>query len=251
MLADQPTSSSTPATRNRLLAALPPDDLARLWPRLEAVELPFRQVLHAPGEPIEAVYFPETGYSSMLAYLESGDAAEVGLVGYEGMVGLPLLLGADRDDIEAMVQVPGTALRMNAQAFREELERIPAFRTLLLRYALVHHGQVARTAACNGRHHIDQRLARWLLMAHDRVEGDEFPMTHEFLSMMLGVRRAGISTTAGTLQKAGFIRYQRGCIEVTDRPGLESVACECYGIVRRAQDQLLGTPTGWRNTYRP
>ena len=124
MLADQPTS--TPAPRNRLLAALPPDDLARLRPRLEAVELPFRQVLHAPGEPIEAVYFPETGWSSMLAYLESGDAAEVGLVGYEGMVGLPVLLGADRDDIEAMVQCQGTALRMDAQAFREELERIPA-----------------------------------------------------------------------------------------------------------------------------
>jgi CRP-like cAMP-binding protein len=241
-----------PAPRNRLLAALPPDDLARLRPRLEAVELPFRKVLHAPGEPIEAVYFPETGYSSMLAYLEDGDAAEVGLVGNDGMVGLPVLLGADHDDIEAMVQSPGTALRMNAAAFRAELDRTPAFRTLLLRYALVHHGQVARTAACNGRHHIDQRLARWLLMAHDRTTGnDEFPMTHEFLSMMLGVRRAGISTTAGTLQKAGFIRYQRGCIEVTDRPGLESVACECYGIVRRAQDQLLGTPTGWRNTYRP
>jgi CRP-like cAMP-binding protein len=248
MLADQP--ASTP--RNRLLAALPSDDLARLWPRLEAVELPFRQVLHAPGKPITSVYFPETGYSSMLAYMEDGDAAEVGMIGYEGMVGLPVLLGADNDDIEAMVQVPGTALRMDTRAFREELERTSAFRTLLLRYALVHHTQVARTAACNGRHHIDQRLARWLLMAHDRTTGnDEFPMTHEFLSMMLGVRRAGISTTANTLQKAGFIRYQRGCIEVTDRRGLESVACECYGIVRRASDRFFGMPVKSRDTYRP
>ena len=139
---------------------------------------PFRKVLHAPGQPIEAVYFPETGYVSMLAYMEDGDAAEVGLVGREGFVGLPVLLGADSDDLEAMVQSPGTALRMDAQACREELERLPAFRTLLLRYALVHHGQVARTAACNGRHHTDQRLARWLLMAHDRATGDEFPMTH-------------------------------------------------------------------------
>jgi CRP-like cAMP-binding protein len=245
-LADQPT----PTPRNRLLAALPPDDLARLWPRLEAVELPLRKVLHAPGEPIEAVYFPETGWASMLAYLESGDAAEVGLVGYEGMIGLPVLLGADRDDIEAMVQAPGTALRMDAEAFREELERIPAFRTLLLRYALVHHGQVARTAACNGRHQIDQRLARWLLMAHDRASGGDFPMTHEFLSMMLGVRRAGITVAAGALQKAGFIRYERGSIEVTDRPGLESAACECYGVVRRAQDQLLGLPLGSTSVYR-
>jgi CRP-like cAMP-binding protein len=246
-LADHPI----PAPRNRLLAALPLDDLARLWPRLEAVELPFRKVLHAPGEPIEAVFFPETGYASMLACMEDGDAAEVGMVGREGMIGLPVLLGADHDDIEGMVQSPGTALRMDAQAFREELERLPASRTLLLRYALVHHGQVARTAACNGRHHVDQRLARWLLMAHDRVEGDEFPMTHEFLSMMLGVRRAGITVAAGQFQKAGFIHYERGCIDVTDRPGLESVACECYGIVRRAQDRLLGLPEGVTGVYRP
>jgi CRP-like cAMP-binding protein len=251
MLADQPTSSSTPAPRNRLLAALPPDDLARLRPRLEAVELPFRKVLHAAGKPIEAVYFPETGYASKLTYLEDGDAAEVGMVGYEGMVGLPVLLGADHDDIEAMVQSPGTALRMDAEAFREELERIPAFRTLLLRYALVHHGQVARTAACNGRHQINERLARWLLMAHDRCEGDEFPMTHEFLSMMLGVRRAGITVAAGSLQKAGLIHYGKGSIEVTDRPGLESVACECYSVVRRASDRLFGMAVGSRDTYRP
>lgn len=115
----------------------------------------------------------------MLAYMENGDASEVGLIGREGMVGLPVLLGADSYDVEAMVQAPGTVLRMDAAVFRQELERIPAFRTILLRYALVLHGQVTRTAACNGRHQIDQRLARWLLMAHDRANGDQFPMTHE------------------------------------------------------------------------
>ena len=218
---------------------------------MEVVELPLRKVLHAPGKPIEAVYFPETSYVSMLAYMEDGDAAEVGMIGREGMVGLPVLLGADHDDIEGMVQSAGTAFRMDTQPFREDLEHIPAFRTLLLRYALVHHGQVARTAACNGYHQIDQRLARWLLMAHDRSEGEAFPMTHEFLSMMLGVRRPGITVAAGTLQKAGFIRYEKGRIEVTDRPGLESVACECYGIVRRASDQLLGLPAGATGVYRP
>jgi CRP-like cAMP-binding protein len=233
-------AASATSPHNRLLAALPPEILAALWPRLEAVELPFRRILHAPSEPITGVYFPETGYVSAVAYMEDGDAAEVGLIGQEGMVGLPVLLEADSDDIETMVQSPGTALRMDAAAFRAELDRAPAFRTILLRYALVHHGQVARTAACNGRHHTDQRLARWLLMAHDRVKEDEFPMTHEFLAMMLGVRRAGVTIAAGQLQKAGFIRYERGCIEVTDRPGLESAACECYGIVRRAQDRLLG-----------
>jgi CRP-like cAMP-binding protein len=233
-------STESPAPRNRLLSALPPEVLARLWPRLKPVELSLRTALHKVGVPITTVYFPETGWVSLLTYLEDGDAAEVGLAGREGFVGLPVLLGAECDDIEAMVQAPGTALRLEVGAFREELERMPAFRTLLLRYALVHHTQVSRTAACNGRHHTDQRLARWLLMAHDRARTDEFPMTHEFLSMMLGIRRAGITVAAGQLQKAGFIRYERGCIEVTDRPGLESAACECYGVVRRAQDSLLG-----------
>ena len=197
-----------------------------------------------PGEPVAAVHFPETGWASMLATLEDGDAAEVGVIGYEGMIGLPVLLGADRDDIEAMVQCPGTALRIEAAAFREELERAPAFRDLLLRYALVHHGQTARIAACNGRHPTGQRLARWLLMAHDRAEGDNFPMTHEFLGMMLGVRRAGVTVAAGVLQRAGFIRYDRGRIEVTDRAGLEAATCECYGVVRRAYERLLGPPPG-------
>jgi len=183
--------------------------------------------------------------------MEDGDSAEVGLVGPEGVTGLAVLHGGDRDSFEIIVQVPGTALRMDAAAFREELDRIPALRTILLRYALAHFEQVARTAACNGRHQIDQRLARWLLMAHDRVEGDEFPMTHEFLSMMLGVRRAGVTTAAGALQKAGFIQYERGRIEITDRPGLESAACECYGIARRAYDHLLGLPPGSKGVYRP
>lgn len=243
--------SATPTSRNRLLAALPSDVLADLWPQLRPVELPFRQVLHVPGQPIEAVHFPETGWLSMLAYMEDGDAAEVGMIGRDGFVGLPVLLGADSYDVEAMVQAPGTALQMDARAFREALERLPALRNLLLRYVLVHHGQVARTAACNGRHHTDQRLARWLLMAHDRAEGDEFPMTHEFLSMMLGVRRAGVTVAAGMLQKAEMIRYGGGRMTITDRPGLESAACECYGMVRRAQDRLFGLSEGARDVYRP
>jgi len=239
----------TPAPRNRLLAALPPEDLAQLWPRLQPVELVFRQTLHMPEEPIKAVHFPETGYLSWLAPMDDGDSAEVGLVGPEGMTGLALLLGGDRDNFELLVQVPGTALRLDAAAFREALDQIPTLRTILHRYALAHFEQVARSAACNGRHHVEQRLARWLLMSHDRVEGDDFPMTHEFLSMMLGVRRAGVTVTAGTLQKAGLIRYGRGRIEITDRPGLEAVACECYGIARRAYDHLLGSPAEASRPY--
>jgi CRP-like cAMP-binding protein len=131
-----------------------------------------------------------------------------------------------------------------------EMERDPVLRTLLLRYALLHLAQVARTAACNGRHHIDQRLARWLLMAHDRADDDDYPMTHEFLGMMLGVRRAGITVAAGALQKAGMISYRVGRMRVADRSGLESVACECYGIGRRASDRLFGLKAGSRGEYR-
>ncbi len=244
-----PADHLPPAPRNRLLAALPPEDLARLWPRLQPVELAIRQVLYAPEEPATAVYFPESGYLSRLAPMDDGDSAEVGLIGSEGMAGLSVLLGGDHESFEIMVQVPGTGLRMEAGAFREEVDRIPSLRTLLHRYALAHFEQVARSAACNGRHNIEQRLARWLLMAHDRVEADEFPMTHEFLSMMLGVRRAGVTVAAGTLQKAGLIRYERGRMQITDRPGLEAASCECYGIARRAYDRLLGTPAGATRPY--
>jgi CRP-like cAMP-binding protein len=236
-IADQPIFT----LGNRLLMALPPDDIARLWPRLEAVKLPSHWVLHAAGEPITTVYFPQSGYASMLASMEDGDAVEVGLVGYEGMIGLPVLFGADHDYLGATVQSAGTALRMDAQWLREELEHMPVLRSLLLRYTLVHHGQVARVAACNECHHTDQRLARWLLMAHDRASGNAFPMNRGFLGMMLGVARV--------FQKAGFVQYERGCIKVTDRPDLESVSCECYGVVRHAYDQLLGPSKKAKGIY--
>jgi CRP-like cAMP-binding protein len=240
----------TPAFRNRLLCALTPDSLARLWPLLTPVELEFRAVLHRPEVPITTVYFPERGWCSMLAPLEDGDSAEVGLIGYNGVVGLPIILGEPYDDLEALVQCPGAALSIEADRLRAAMKQDPVLRTLLLRYALLHHGQVARTAACNGCHHIEQRLARWLLMAHDRADGDEFPMTHELLGMMLGVRRAGISTAAGVLQRAGLISYRVGRMTIADRPGLEAITCECYGFVRRASDRLFGLKEGTRSEYR-
>ncbi|MFC7543705.1 Crp/Fnr family transcriptional regulator [Siccirubricoccus deserti] len=161
----------TRSPRNRLLAALPPEDLARLWPRLERIELPARHILYTADEPITAVHFPETGWVSMLATLESGDAAEVGLIGREGVVGLPLLFGMDWAPHEAMTQAGCTLLQLDVAAFREELEARSALWTHLLRYAMAFSVQVSQTAACNGRHHIEDRLARWLLMAHDRSEG--------------------------------------------------------------------------------
>lgn len=235
--------------RNRLLAALPPASLARLWPGLTPVELEIRQVVQRPDEPVVTVYFPESGWFSRLAPLEDGDSAEVGLIGRDGVTGLPVILGSDRDGLESMAQCPGTALSMAADTLRAAMERDEALRTLLLRYVLVFHEQVARTAACNGRHPIEQRLARWLLMAHDLAEGDDYPMTHEFLAMMLGVRRAGISIAAGSLQKAGLIRYRAGQMGIIDRPGLEAASCECYGITRRGSDRLFGPEARTKGEY--
>ena len=226
--------------RNGLLAALPPEELERLRPRLRPVELPFDQTLYPADGAVEAVLFVESGMVSLIATLEDGEQVEVGIAGREGLVGLPLVFGDDRSLVEARVQMEGTALRMDAAALRDGMEGSAALRGLLHRYALAFQAQVTMTAACNARHAIEQRLARWLLIAHDRAGADEFPMTHEFVSMMLGVRRPSVSLAAGVLQKAGLIRYARGRMEVTDRPGLEAASCECYHTVRREFARLLG-----------
>jgi CRP-like cAMP-binding protein len=229
-----------PAVRNGLLAALPPEDLARLQPQLEPLELPFDQTVYAAGSPVDAAFFLETGMASLLATLEGGEQVEVGIAGREGMLGLPLVYGNSHSIVEARVQLEGTALRMGAAAFRAEMEQSATFRALLLRYALAFQAQVTLTAACNARHAIENRLARWLLIAHDRAGADEFAMTHEFISMMLGVRRPGVTIAAGMLQKAGLIHYTRGRMAITDRHGLEAASCECYHTVRHEFARLLG-----------
>jgi CRP-like cAMP-binding protein len=227
--------------RNGLLMALPSEDLARLRPMLQPVDLPFDQTLCETGGLVDAVLFPESGMVSLLATLEDGEQVEVGIAGQEGLVGLSLVFGDDRSLVEARVQMEGTALRIGAAAFQAEMDRSAAVRGLLLRYALAFQAQVTLTAACNARHAIEQRLARWLLTAHDRAGADEFAMTHEFLSLMLGVRRPGVTITAGMLQKAGLIHYTRGRMAITDRPGLEAATCECYHITRREFARLLGS----------
>jgi CRP-like cAMP-binding protein len=229
-----------PDVRNRLLAALPPGDFALLAPSLRPVELELRQVLHAPDEPIAAAYFPEAGMVSMIAALEDGAFQEVGLVGREGLVGLAVVLGADSTPIEALVQAPGPALRMPAAELVAAFERSTTLRAALLAFMQAFHLQVTRTAACNGRHALEERLARWLLMAHDRAESDRFPMTQEFMAMMLGVRRAGVSVAAGTLRQAGVVNYARGCVTILDRPGLEAASCGCYRAAREQAERLLG-----------
>ncbi|RYE95182.1 MAG: Crp/Fnr family transcriptional regulator, partial [Oxalobacteraceae bacterium] len=180
---------STFVPRNRLLAMLPPEVFSRPRLRLEPVEFDLRKVVQMPDEPVTAVYFPE-----------DGNSAEVGIVCFEGIVDLPLLLSSDRSPTEGLIQAPGTFLRLGADAFGVELDHSAPLRTLLLRYPLAFQAQVTQTAACNGRHAMDQRMARWLLIAHDRAEGDTFPMTQEFLAMMLCVHRPGITVAARLFQ---------------------------------------------------
>ena len=228
------------AHANRLLGLLPPKDYRRLRPHLRRVPLGYRQSLYRVNKPLGYVYFIETGVGSLVNTMANGDAAEVGTIGNEGVVGLPLLLGDDRAPTSVYVQVPGTGLRMTAAAFRKELARSASMRAVMLRYVHALFNQVAQSAACNQFHSIEQRCARWLLMTHDRMHSDEFLLTQEFLAMMLGVQRTGVSVAAGALQRAGLIRYSRGIVTMLDRRGLQRRACECYGVSKREFDRLLG-----------
>ncbi len=225
---------------NRLLDLLPPRDYERLRPHLQPVTLEYRKSLYRARKPLGFVYFIETGVGSLVNTMAGGDAAEVGTIGNEGLVGLPLLLGDDRAPTGVYVQVPGTGLRMKATLFQKEMARSASMRTVMLRYVHAFFNQVAQSAACNHFHSLQQRCCRWLLMTHDRMHSDEFLLTQEFLAMMLGVQRTGVTAAAGALQRAGLIRYRRGIITILDRRGLERSSCECYGISKREFDRLLG-----------
>lgn len=218
---------------NKILAALPPDELALLQPHLTRTHAVSGQVLHEPGERIDQVFFFENGFTSMVAVADdTGSAVEVGLSGWESMVGLGLLLNPLAIAFNrAMVQFPGVAYRMPAMVLTGNLDRMPALRGLLLRSLEVLIAQVSQTAACNSRHTLAQRCARWLLLAHDRTEGDELRLTQEFLSLMLAVRRSGVTVAMQALQEAGLVQTRRGRILVCDRAGLERAACECYNRV--------------------
>jgi CRP-like cAMP-binding protein len=225
---------------NRLLTLLREADRKRLRRHLEPVVLEYRRPLYNAFEPIEFVHFIESGVGSLVLTMANGQAAEVGTIGNEGFVGLPLLLGDDTGPTSIYVQVPGEGLRMKAKTFREELERSAPMRATMLRYAHAFFNQVAQSAACASLHPLEQRCCRWLLMTHDRMQSDEFLLTHEFLAMMLGVRRAGVTVAAAGLKRAGLIRYKRGSVTIIDRGGLEQRSCECYGVSKREFDRLLG-----------
>jgi CRP-like cAMP-binding protein len=228
---------------NRLLSLLPPGDRERLRPQLQYVPLEYRQSLYRAHERIGFVYFITTGVGSLVNTMANGQAAEVGTIGNEGMVGLPLVLGDDMAPTSVYVQVPGSGLRMKATPFKQELARSASMWTVMLRYAHAVFNQVAQSAACNRFHSIQQRASRWLLMTHDRMHSDEFLLTQEFLAMMLGVQRTGVTAAAGALQRAGLIRYRRGIVTIIDRPGLERLACECYDVSKLQFDRLLGART--------
>jgi CRP-like cAMP-binding protein len=225
---------------NRLLTLLREADRKRLRRHLEPVVLEYRRPLYNAFEPIEFVHFIESGVGSLVLTMANGQAAEVGTIGNEGFVGLPVLLGDDTGPTSIYVQVPGEGLRMKAKTFREELERSAPMRATMLRYAHAFFNQVAQSAACASLHPLEQRCCRWLLMTHDRMQSDEFLLTHEFLAMMLGVRRAGVTVSAAGLKRAGLIRYKRGSVTIIDRGGLEQRSCECYGVSKREFDRLLG-----------
>jgi len=225
--------------RNRLLGALPPSELALLTPYLERVWLEQRAQLFAPEQPIVHVYFPDTAVISLVSRLGDGRSVEVGTAGSEGMAGLSLFLAEDTSSFEAFAQIAGTAHRMDAKEFVRLAATSEALHRMLLRYTQAFLTQVAQTAACNGAHLVEERCARWLLMTSDRVDGDEFALTHEFLAFMLGVRRAGVTVTMRALQDAGIIAYGRGRIGIVDRAALEAVSCECYRVVRDHFERLL------------
>ena len=229
------------AERNLLLRALPLEEYVRLRVWLTPTRLRLGDVLAEPGAAIRSVYFVREGVCSVLAIGLGGDreggSIEVGTIGSEGFVGLSVLHGIAVAAYRVQVQIAGDAWELPVDAFEQLVEERPAVRRLLLRYAQGYTDQVAQTAACNGLHAVEARCARWLLLTHDRVEGDQFDLTHELLAQMLGVRRAGVSVAMGALQAAGVVRYTRGQITVLDRAGLEAAACGCYRVTRLALDR--------------
>lgn len=226
--------------KNRLLAALPTEEYDRIVSHLEFVDLELKQILYQPNEPIQHIYFVLDGMVSLLTILQDNIPIEVGTVGNEGMVGLPVFLGADSIPGQAIVQIPGSAMRMETEVFKREVVSGTTLYKLLHRYTQALFNLIAQTAACNRIHSIEERFCRWMLIVHDRVNSDQFPLTQEFLSEMLGVRRAGVNKVAIIAQKAGLIQYSRGKITILDRSGLEVTSCDCYNTIKREFDRLVG-----------
>jgi CRP-like cAMP-binding protein len=225
------------ASQNRLLAALPRPEFERLAPHMQRVSFEQGQSLYEPNEPIEDAYFPLNGVTSMLVTTRDGSSVEIGLVGREGFIGYQPLLGMKRAPNGAITQIPGYSLKIKSEMLKEVFDRGGRLQAILQRHIQSQIIQMAQGAACNRLHEVNERLARWLLMMHDRAESDKLPLTHEFLSQMLGANRATVTLTAGILQQAGLIRYARGTVSILNREGLENIACECYSVVKAEFDR--------------
>jgi CRP-like cAMP-binding protein len=230
----------SPQSENHILAALPTQDYQRLSSHLEPIELRHGQILCESGENLDYVYFPSNSMISLISQLSDGSSVEIGIVGYEGMNGVSSVLGVDKSPHEMLVQIPGGAVRMQVSVLREEFKRGGALQESLLRYLQMLLLQTSQLAACNRLHSIGERLARWLLMSQDRCRCDDLPFTQEFLAMMLGIRRAGVTEAALILQAEEYITYRRGHVKILDRAGLEDFTCECYQIVKDEFDLIIG-----------
>ncbi|HLX78953.1 MAG TPA: Crp/Fnr family transcriptional regulator [Burkholderiales bacterium] len=224
---------------NHLLSLLPRDDREHVLGRCEKLSMEVGRVLYEAGEPIAHVYFPLSGMISMVLGASDGATIEVGVVGNEGLLGASIALGSERSHVKALIQVAGEFLRMTAQDFRAEAKRSTALTGLAQRFAQSLMVQVSQSVMCNRLHSMEERICRWLLMAHDRAGVDEIGLTQQFISEMLGVRRPSVTVAAGILQKAGLIRYSRSKVTVLDRAGLEESACECYALVNRELEALM------------
>ncbi len=225
--------------KNRILLALPSQDFQRLLSKSEFMNLARCTVLYDVGWPIRHVYFMNTGMASLVATTENGASVEIGTVADEGLIGMPAVLGKSRMSYRALVQIPGTALRISVPALEGELEQCHKLQSLLLKYMHVLHAQVAQSAVCNRFHSLEQRLCRWLLASRDRVGADRFSLTHELLAHMLGSTRTPVTLIAGALQREGLISYHRGLIRILDHQALETSACECYRVVKEDYDHIF------------
>lgn len=240
MRATDTAKSAAETISNRIVSGLPFVERSDIQRRCKPVELVFGDIVTEAGQEIRHVYFPTTAFISTTATINGHTSLEVALIGNEGVFGVPLALGVNMSSLRAIVQGPGLAMRMTADEFRTVLNVSPALRRTLHAYAHVMLAQIAQVAVCTCYHVVEERLARWLLMTHDRAHSDTFNITHELLAEMLGVRRAGVSIAAGALQARDLISYSRGRITVTNRKGLEKASCECYASARRIYDKVLG-----------
>ena len=230
-------------SRNRLLSALSSEDFQHLAPQLTPVDLEKGRLLYDPGDSITTVYFPTEGVVSLLTLMESGEAIESATIGREGALGLQASIGPRESLSRAIIQVPGKALRVSATILQDLWRRSPSFRDLVDRHNEAVYGHAIQSVACNALHSVEARFCRWLLTCHDRISGDTVALTQEFLADMLGVQRTTVTAVARSLQEKGVIRYRRGVVDIIDRQGLQALTCECYGVIRKTYQRLLG-PAG-------